>query len=263
MRKPLLISAGIFFIIGIIAFASALIGMGEFDFDENTIYDSAADEGMQEFDNPTSTEFGFSVYVEGGEDCSTVEINLIKGGKNYFEKDCDEFLDEAGWTYVGMTSAMARGTFEVNSSHPFIIVDDSEFLSYGLALFGGSGCCFIGFILLLIGLFTGKKANQQVIIVGQQGMIEPGMQQTVIQQPGIQQPGMQQTVIQQPGIQQPGIQQPAMGYQTVAQPYSQPTAADPAPAVSSPQPQSVEGWITPDHVVDSGATHDETPESGA
>lgn len=184
MGKSLTFSGVVLIVISTLVIIISSVGAGTVTVDENIIFDSEVAGTDIPFHLAEDYSVGFSVYVEESVDCSDVSVVIYDDVWDYFTKDCDDFMDEPGWAYVGTTAEMNAGDYFVETSHRIIIVDDAGLVLAGLGIIGGGAICVLGLVLLIVGVSTGSKASNAGVIVIQDPSIHP-QAGVVTQQPGI------------------------------------------------------------------------------
>jgi hypothetical protein len=229
MNKSVVISGGVCLVLGMIAAIIGLISGMDFEPEENILHDTKTDGSTFGYDGDTLI---VAVYAVGDVGCKDFEVTIIDDGYDFFERDCDNYYDTLDYTYLGEADLLVEGNYEIESSGDIVLVSQDSIGGYGLVMIGGGGCCFIGVILLIVGLFIGKnKASQnQMVILQNPGDLEQfGIEMVAVQQPqqAMQQPqqAMQQAMQQpQQAMQQPqqAMQQPQQAMQQPQQAMQQP-----------------------------------------
>lgn len=156
-------------------FSGIIFGVGAYqsldiDVEEEAVFSGAS--GSIQVEN-----YGYySAYVASEYACEDVEVSIYTEDDEYvweyFYKDCDQFFDVDGWTYVGYFSSDLDGSLNVDSSARILIVEDDLVDDGGLAILLSVclGCCgLFGFVIGIVVLITAKegatKATQQIIYV--------------------------------------------------------------------------------------------------
>lgn len=185
MKKGLVIAgsiiSGLCLVIASIAFFAA---MGFEPESDNILHDTRTDGTTFNFEEGDS--FVLQVYAVGTVDCSEYRASLSVIGPNdltyeYYKPDCDETFDTDDYTYLGDLSISESGTYEINASGEIVITNANSIGVGGIISMASCGCCFIGLILLIVGLVTGKS-KQQVMMIQPDGTIIPVQGQYVQQQ---------------------------------------------------------------------------------
>ena len=74
----------------------------------------------------------YTVFVNEQFDCYDTDVVITDGTTNYFDQDCDEYMDEKGWKHAGVLPVGTSGNLEVTSNHEIIIVDEMVITGYEL-----------------------------------------------------------------------------------------------------------------------------------
>jgi hypothetical protein len=185
MKKGLVIAgsiiSGLCLVIAAIAFFGAMGFKPESD---NILHDTRTDGTTFNFEEGDS--FVLQVYAVGTVDCNEFRDSFSVIGANdlayeYYKPDCDETFDTDDYTYLGDLSISESGTYEINASGEIVITNANSIGVGGIISFASCGCCFIGLILLIVGLVTGKSKSQ-VMMIQPDGTIIPVQGQYVQQQ---------------------------------------------------------------------------------
>ena len=182
MKKGLVIGgsvlSGICIIIALISLFSALGFEPEAD---NILHDTQTDGTTYSFEEGDS--FVLQVYAVGSVDCEAFSLSVIgpyDETNEHFKPVCDEAFDTTEYTYLGDLSISQSGTYEIDAAGDIVITNANSIGFGGIISMASCGCCFIGLILLIIGLVTGKP-KPQVLMVQPDGSIVQ-VQGNVIQQ---------------------------------------------------------------------------------
>ena len=120
---------------------------------------------------------GYSVFVVSDYTCDEVEVSIYDEDDSwvweYFFKDCDAYLNEDGWIYVGYFTSDFEGSLNVEANRQISIIDDvTYFDGGGGAMFLSLPFCCLGLIGLIIAitvLITSKGQdsgfNSGIIII--------------------------------------------------------------------------------------------------
>ena len=197
MKKGLVIGgsvlSGICIIIALISLFSALGFEPEAD---NILHDTQTDGTTYSFEEGDS--FVLQVYAVGSVDCEAFSLSVIgpyDETNEHFKPVCDEAFDTTEYTYLGDLSISQSGTYQIDAAGDIVITNANSIGFGGIISMASCGCCFIGLILLIIGLVTGKP-KPQVLMVQPDGSIVQVQGNVIQQNTGqvISQP--QQTVVQ-------------------------------------------------------------------
>ena len=161
--KYTLIGSGVIFVIAVIlmVFGSTV----DVDVESEAVFKGT--EGTVQLSDQTT----YTVFVNENSNCYDTDIVITDGTRDYFEKDCADFMDEKGWKHAGVVSLDAVGTLEVTSSNEIIIVDDMVYLESGGSFLAGGCICCIGIIGIIIGAVWASRSKQpipQMVIMPQQ-----------------------------------------------------------------------------------------------
>ncbi len=114
----------------------------------------------------------YTVFVNDQFDCYDTDVVISDGTSDYFEQDCDKYMDEDEWKYAGTLSYEASGNLNVNSNNEILIVDDMVYLESGGSVIAGVCVCCIGVIGLIVGsIWASSSKNQpvtQMVVMPQQ-----------------------------------------------------------------------------------------------
>jgi hypothetical protein len=189
MNKIVVILGGVCIFLGIIAAIIGLASSMDFEPEENILHNTKTDGSTFGYDRDTVI---VAVYAVGDVGCKDFEVTIIDDGYDFFERDCDDYYDTLDYTYLGEADLRVEGNYEIESSGDIVLVSQDSIGGYGLVMIGGGGCCFIGVILLIVGLVIGKnKVSQgQMIILQNPGDLQQFGIDMPVQQPqiGTQQP---------------------------------------------------------------------------
>ena len=180
MNKTVTIIGAVLMIISLFVTVFAFIVAGDVigPNSDNIIHDTSLN--GNEFDY-NGDAFIMSIYAKGYVECSTFDLSLVNGDFEYFSRDCDSTFNEEGYTYLGELLIEVPGIYQIISSEQedIVIVDDDALAGAGLGLFCGGIICFLGLILLVVGLILGGEKKQTIVYVQQpsQQLIQQPMQQ--------------------------------------------------------------------------------------
>ena len=198
MKKGLVIGgsvlSGICIIIALISLFSAIGFEPEAD---NILHDTRADGSTYTFEEDDS--FLLQVYAIGSVDCDNFSVSVIgpyNETNEYFKPVCDEVFDTNEYTYLGDLSISQSGTYEIDTSGDIVITNANSIGIGGIVSMASCGCCFIGLILLIVGLVTGKP-KPQVLMVQPDGSIVQ-VEGNVVQSTTGQVTSQPQQMVQQP-----------------------------------------------------------------
>ncbi len=123
-------------------------------------------------------EYGtYSVFVKSEISCDDVEVSIYSGDWEYFWPDCDSYLNEKGWNYIGYFSSDFEGSMSVESNEQVAIIDDySYFTEGGGALLLSLPFCCLGVIGLIIAvsiLLTARSKDVNIQNTPNVVFIEP------------------------------------------------------------------------------------------
>ena len=200
MNKGLAITGGVLLFISILVNVISFVSVLDYrPTDENILHDTSKDGTTFEYDGNATT---MEVFAKGDQiNCNTFEVSIEDyTGQNVFFQNC-EGTSHPSYTYLGDLSAIGAGSYTIASDGDIVIVDASEVIAPAFGLCGGSVCCFLGLILLIVGLVSGRK-TPQVVLLQQPGGPVYQPNQTTVQQyipPAmpVQNPQPQSTVLQQ------------------------------------------------------------------
>ena len=197
MNKWLVISGGVCIFLGIIAAIIGLASSMNFEAEENILHNTKTDGSTFEYDGDTII---VAVYAVGDVGCTDFEVTIIDDGDDFFVRDCDSYYDTQDYTYLGEADLRVEGNYEIESTGDIVLVSQDSIGGYGVVMIGGGGCCFIGVILLIVGLVIGKNksAQGQMIILQHPGELHQFGTDMPVQQP--------QMVTQQPNSSAPNNQ---------------------------------------------------------
>ena len=201
MKKGLVIGGsiltGVCLIIATIAFFAA---MGFEPESDNILHDTRTDGTNFTFEEGDS--FVLQIYAVGTVDCKEYRDSLSVIGPDaetyeYYLPDCDEVFDTDEYTYLGDLSISESGTYVIEAPGDIVITNANSIGIGGIISIASCGCCFIGLILLIVGLLTGKPKPQVLMIQPDGSMVE-------VQGVPVQQPMINQMINQNPQV----VQQP-------------------------------------------------------
>jgi hypothetical protein len=182
MKKGLVIGGSVLSgICLIIALISLFVALGFEPEADNILHDTQTDGTTYYFEEGDS--FVLQVYAVGSVDCEEFSLSVIgpyDETNEHFKPGCDEEFDTTEYTYLGDLSISQSGTYEIDAAGDIVITNANSIGFGGIISMASCGCCFIGLILLIIGLVTGKP-KPQVLMVQPDGSIVQ-VQGNVIQQ---------------------------------------------------------------------------------
>ena len=166
-----------YFILGFsgicIVFSIATFAFGTFQISEINVEEEAIFKGRN--GAVTVDNYGtYSVFVVSDYTCEEAEVSIYTEDDeyvwDYFFKECDDYLDEDGWTYVGFFSSDFDGSLNVEANRQILIIDDmSYFEEGGLAMLLSLPSCCLGIIGLIISvtvLVTAEEKGQEKVNPG-------------------------------------------------------------------------------------------------
>jgi len=200
MNKGLAITGGVLLFISILVNVISIVSVADYrPTDENILHDTSKDGTTFEYDGDAIT---MEVYAKSDiANCFNYEISVTDSmNQDVFISNCDG-TDFPSYTYLGDLADISAGTYTITSEGDIVIVDASEIVAPVIGLCGGSVCCLLGLILLIVGLVSGRKTPQVVLLQQPGGQIYQPNQTTVQQYipPAmpVQNPQPQSTVVQQ------------------------------------------------------------------
>ena len=200
MNKGLAITGGVLLFVSILVNVISLVSVADYrPTDENILHDTSKDGTTFEYDGNAMT---MEVFAKGDQiNCNTFEISVNDyTGQDVFFHNC-EGTSHPSYTYLGDLSDIAAGSYNITSDGEVVVVDASEIVAPVIGLCGGSVCCLLGLILLIVGLVGGRKPPQVVLLQQPGGQVYQPNQTTVQQyippSSPVQSHQPQPTVIQQ------------------------------------------------------------------
>ena len=192
MKKGLVISGSI--LSGICLIVAAVTFFSAMDFKPNSsniMHDTSENGNTFQFSEGDS--FVIYVYAIGNVDCNQFELSITDETYEYFERDCSsgDLYDTSEYTYLGDLVIEDTGSYEISSQGDIIIADANEVGTDGLISIASCGCCILGLILLIVGLATGKRKPQVM-------MVQPDGTVMAVQGQFVQQTPMSDQVSNQP-----------------------------------------------------------------
>lgn len=183
MKKGLVIAGSIISALCIIILALMVFSIMGFEPEsDNILHDTSKSGNSFSFDQDET--YFLHVYAIGSVDCSQFEISIIYENYESLNRNCDDgdlyTTDE--YTFLGDLGADESGTYEISADGDVIIVDANDVATDGFISVASCGCCFIGLILLIVGLVTGKQ-KPQVMMIQADGSLVDAQGQFVQQQP--------------------------------------------------------------------------------
>ena len=155
-----------------IVIAAALLRVGSFQIDEIDVEEEAIFTGRN--GNVPVVEYGtYSVFVVSDYSCDDVEVSIYVEDEEdeeyvweYFFRDCDEYLNEKGWNYVGYFSSDFEGSMNVEANRQILIIDDIVYFNEGAGtmLLSFPFCCLgvIGLIIAVSILLTARSKDVNI-----------------------------------------------------------------------------------------------------
>jgi len=180
MNKGLAITGGVLLFISFLVSVISLVSVADYrPTDENILHDTSEDGTTFEYDGNAMT---MEVFAKGDQiNCNTFEISINDyAGQNVFFQNC-EGTSHPSYTYLGDLSDIDAGSYNITSEGDIVIVDASEVIAPAFGLCGGSVCCLLGLILLIVGLVSGRKTPQVVLLQQPGGQVYQPNQTTVQQ----------------------------------------------------------------------------------
>ena len=200
MNKGLAITGGVLLFVSILVNVISIVSVADYrPTDENILHDTSNDGTSFVYDGDAIT---MEVYAKSDTaNCFNYEISVTDSmNQDVFISNCDG-TDFPSYTYLGDLADISAGTYTITSEGDIVIVDASEIVAPVIGLCGGSVCCLLGLILLIVGLVSGRKTPQVVLLQQPGGQIYQPNQTTVQQYipPAmpVQNPQPQSTVIEQ------------------------------------------------------------------
>ena len=200
MNKGLAITGGVLLFVSILVNVISIVSVADYrPTDENILHDTSKDGTTFEYDGDAIT---MEVYAKSDTaNCFNYEISVTDSmNQDVFISNCDG-TDFPSYTYLGDLADISAGTYTIASEGDIVIVDASEIVAPAIGLCGGSVCCLLGLILFIVGLVSGRKTPQVVLLQQPGGQIYQPNQTTVQQYipPAmpVQNPQPQSTVVQQ------------------------------------------------------------------
>ena len=200
MNKGLAITGGVLLFVSILVNVISIVSVADYrPTNENILHDTSKDGTTFEYDGDAIT---MEVYAKSDTaNCFNYEISVTDSmNQDVFISNCDG-TDFPSYTYLGDLADISAGTYTIASEGDIVIVDASEIVAPAIGLCGGSVCCLLGLILLIVGLVSRRKTPQVVLLQQPGGQIYQPNQTTVQQYipPAmpVQNPQPQSTVIQQ------------------------------------------------------------------
>ena len=197
MKKGLVISGSILAVLClIIATVAFFAAMGFEPESDNILHDTRTDGTNFTFEEGDS--FVLQIYAVGTVDCKEYRDSLSVIGPDaetyeYYLPDCDEVFDTDEYTYLGDLSISESGTYVIEAPGDIVITNANSIGIGGIISIASCGCCFIGLILLIVGLLTGKPKPQVLMIQPDGSMVE-------VQGVPVQQPMINQMINQNPQV---------------------------------------------------------------
>ena len=193
MKKGLVIAGSILSAVClIVALVSLFAAIGFEPESDNILHDTRTDGTTYSFEDGDS--FVLQVYAIGSVNCEDFTVSVIgpdDQSYEYFEPVCDEVFDTNEYTYLGDLSISESGTYEIEATGDIVITNANSIGIGGIVSIVSCGCCFIGLILLIVGLVTGKPKPQVM-------MVQPDGTVMAVQGQFVQQTPMSDQVSNQP-----------------------------------------------------------------
>ena len=180
MNKGLAITGGVLLFVSILVSVISFVSVIDYrPTDENILHDTSKDGTTFEYDGNAIT---IEVYAKGDTaDCFSYEISVTDSmNQDVFISNCDG-TDFPSYTYLGDLTDIGAGTYTITSEGEVVVVDASEIVAPAIGLCGGSVCCLLGMILLIVGLVSGRKTPQVVLLQQPSGQVYQPHQTTVQQ----------------------------------------------------------------------------------
>jgi len=183
MKKGLIIAGSIISFLCIIVLALSIFSLLEFKPNaQNIIHDTS-----QNGDTFSLSETNYVliyVYAIGSVDCEQYDITITDVNYDYFDRNCDDgdLYTTDDYTFLGELTSVDSNSLEISAEGDVIIVDADDVGTDGFMLVASCGCCFIGLILLIVGLVTGKP-KPQVMMIQPDGTVVAAQGQFVQQHP--------------------------------------------------------------------------------
>lgn len=180
MNKGLAITGGVLLLVSTLVNVISFVSVIDYrPTDENILHDTSKDGTTFEYDGNAMT---MEVFAKGDQvNCIDFQVSIT----NYMDQDvfyqnC-EGTSHPSYTYLGDLSDIAAGSYNITSDGNIVIVDASEVIIPAFGLCGGSVCCLLGLILLIVGLVGGRKPPQVVLLQQPGGQVYQPNQTTVQQ----------------------------------------------------------------------------------
>ena len=180
MNKGLTITGGVFLFVSFLVTLVSMLSILDYrPTNENILHDTSKDGMSFEYDGAS---IAMEVYAKGNfVDCENFNLTITGNMVDVFLQDCYSGTDHPGYTYLGDIVETAAGNYTITAEGDIVIVDASEIVGPVVGMCGGSVCCLLGIILLIVGLVSGKKTPQVVLYQQPDGtMYQPN--QTTVQQ---------------------------------------------------------------------------------
>ena len=205
MNKGLAITGGVLLFVSILVNVISFVSVIDYrPTDENILHDTSKDGTTFEYDGNAMT---MEVFAKGDlVNCIDFQVSITNYmDQDVFSQNC-EGTSHPSYTYLGDLSDIAAGSYTITSDGDIVIVDASEVIIPAFGLCGGSVCCLLGLILLIVGLVGGRKPPQVVLLQQPGGQVYQPNQTTVQQyippSSPVQSHQPQPTVIQQEATQE-------------------------------------------------------------
>ena len=159
MNKGLAITGGVLLFVSILVNVISIVSVADYrPTNENILHDTSKDGTTFEYDGDAIT---MEVYAKSDTaNCFNYEISVTDSmNQDVFISNCDG-TDFPSYTYLGDLADISAGTYTIASEGDIVIVDASEIVAPAIGLCGGSVCCLLGLILLIVGLVSGRKHHR-------------------------------------------------------------------------------------------------------
>tara|TARA_B110000211_G_scaffold151810_1_gene172649 strand:- start:269 stop:1006 length:738 start_codon:yes stop_codon:yes gene_type:complete len=166
MNKPLTIIGTILVVISLFAVVYSFVAATESTTlnSENILHDTSTDGDDFNF---YGEAFVLHVYAKGNVQCNTFDLSVTAGANEYFQSDCGSFEIDS-YTYLGELTMTDSGIYQINSEGDIVIKNGDDIGFAGMGIICGGISCFLGLILLIVGLVIGGKKKQNIVYIQQQ-----------------------------------------------------------------------------------------------